>query len=141
LYELTYIINPLLGELDLNAAAEKVRSFVNGLGGQIKKEMVGEKRKLSYPIKKQTHGFYVTAEFEIEPEKLSELEKFLKTNGDILRHLVINLAERKIEKPAKRPFRPKPAVIPSVAAPLKAEKVEKVKIEELDKKLEELLKE
>ncbi len=144
MYELTYIINPVSVELDTNAAAAKVRSFINGLDGQIKKEFISDRKRLAFPIKKQTSGFYATVEFGAEPEKLAELEKFLKLNNDILRHLIIDTSGVKIEIRAKRPARTKPA--PALApgetpATLSGDKTEKVKIEELDKKLEELLKE
>lgn len=137
MYELTYIINPGNGELDANAAAAKVRSFiVEKLTSEIKKEFIGEKKRLSYPIKKQASGTYVTLEFQAEPEKIDDLKRFLGLNTDILRHLILVVDER---MPAKRPVRVKPSFTAIPASETSA-KGEKVKIEELDKKLEELLK-
>ncbi len=135
MYELTYIVSPL--SLDANAAAGKVRDFiVNNLGGQVKKEYIGEKKKLSYPIKKQAAGSYVIVEFSTEPEKMDDLKKFLDLNTDILRHLLLTQYP---SKPTKRPARIKP-ITTALPAEEISHKGEKVKIEELDKKLEELLK-
>ena len=135
MYELTYIISPL--SIDANAAATKVRDFImQNLGGEVKKEYLGEKKKLSYPIKKQSSGTYVSVEFVAESEKMDDLKKFLDMNADILRHLLLT---QKVGRPAKRPARIKPATTAIPAEEISA-KAEKVGIEELDKKLEELLK-
>lgn len=136
MYELTYIISPAASEPDINTVAAKVRSFITEqLAGAVKKEYITDKKRLSYPIKKQSGGFYVAVEFSAEPEKMDELKKFLDLDNDILRHLLINI---KGGIPAKRPARVKPTTTtPAGETPAKAPKV---KIEELDKRLEELLK-
>lgn len=142
MYELTFIISPLAGDIDTSATSGKIRSFINGLGGNISKESIGEKKKLAFPIKKQIMGFYATFEFALNDiEKLPELEKMLNLDQDIMRYLLINLDELKPEKTPKKSFgKPKTAIksTPETGAPVKTERV---KIEELDKKLEELLKE
>jgi len=139
MYELTYIINPLSADIDTSLAAEKVRQQIKELGGEVKKEYISEKKKLSFPIKKQSSGFYATVELEMEPEKVDELNTFLRMNNDVLRHLIINQAELRTEKVSKKPARIKSTVGETPAAEA-APKTGKVKIEELDKKLEELLK-
>lgn len=137
MYELTYIVSPLA--LDTNAAAAKVREFITAnLGGQVKKEYIGEKKHLAYPIKKQSAGSYVIVEFAIEePEKLGDLEKFLVMNTDVLRYLLLTVKELSPAK--KRAPRVKPTTTAIPAEEISG-KSEKVGIEELDKKLEELLK-
>lgn len=140
MYELTYIISQLSTEIDASSTAGKVREQIAQLNGQIKKESIGEKKKLSFPIKKQSTGFYATAKFELEPEKIDELNNYLRLNNEILRHLIINLAELKTEKPGKQPVDAKTAVNESSLAAAIKPQPGKVKIEELDKKLEELLK-
>ena len=138
MYELTYIINPVSSESDSNAVAAKVRSFIiEQLAGEVKKEYIGEKKRMSYPIKKQSSGTYVTAEIIVEPEKMDGLAKFLELNNDVLRHLILTIDERvKVKKPA----RVKPITTGIPAEEISTARTEKVGIEELDKKLEELLK-
>ena len=136
MYELTYIISPMAGEPDINIVAAKVRSFITEqIAGTVKKEYLSEKKRLSYPIKKQSGGFYAVVEFQSDPEKINELKKFMESNSNILRHLTISIKEG---SPVKRPARVKP----TVTAPSNKvfSKTPKVKIEELDKRLEELLK-
>lgn len=137
MYELTYIINPVSGDLDTNAVAAKVRAFiVEKLAGEVKREFIGEKKRLSYPIKKQSGGSYATVEFQAEPEKIDDLKKFLEIDNNILRHLII-VMDKKAQ--VKRPARIKPITTALPESEISA-KGEKIKIEELDKKLEELLK-
>lgn len=145
-YDLTYILSPLLEKTDGEAVIAKIRDFINVLGGKIKNEQPPQKQKFAYPLKKQLYGYYVGAEFEMDSEKIEELQKQLKLNGDILRYLIISQKEQKLkkEKPkiSKGSLAPKPrklALTPEI--PKAKPKVEQVKIEELDKKLEELLKE
>jgi len=139
MYELTYIISLLSVEGETSSIAEKVRAQIKELGGEAKKEYISEKKKLAFPIKKQNQGFYATVVFEMEPEKIDELNTFLRSSNDILRHMIINQAELRTEKISKKPARIKPANSEAVIGETKT-KIGKVKIEELDKKLEELLK-
>lgn len=135
MYELIYLLSPLMERKDINAAAEKVRGFIISLDGQIKRYDIGEKKKLGYPIKKQLFGYYVVAEFNMEADKMEELQKNLKASHEIVRSMIITKKTLKERPVRQRIAKPKPMVTPEI------HKGEKVKIEELDKKLEELLKE
>jgi small subunit ribosomal protein S6 len=139
MYELTYIISVLTAEGETSSIAEKVRAQIKELGGEAKKEYISEKKKLAFQIKKQGQGFYATVIFEMEPEKIDELNTFLRMNNDILRHMIINQAELRTEKVSKKPAKTKLAAGETAIGESTA-KTGKVKIEELDKKLEELLK-
>lgn len=139
MYELTYIISLLSAEVDTSSVAEKVRAQIKTLGGETKKEYISEKKKLAFQIRKQGFGFYATVVFEMEPEKIDELNIFLRSSNDILRHMIINQAELRTERVSKKPARIKSTDSESVIGESTA-KTGKVKIEELDKKLEELLK-
>lgn len=135
MYELIFITDTLNEKIDFQAL-EKVRGFIAGLEGNIKKEDSWEKRKLAYPVKKRFFGFYTIIQFQMESEKINDLQKQLKMDDDILRYLIIDKTKIKEEAPRLKFARPK-------AAPQRPaeEKDEKIKIEEIDKKLEEILKE
>lgn len=136
MYELILLISPLVEKIEQEIAT-KIRELILSLNGNIKKESFWEKRKLAYLVKKQLFGSYAIFEFELNAEKIEELQKQLKSNNDILRFLIINKIGIKEERPKARLLKPKVAV---PVRPTEA-KGEKVKIEELDKKLEEILKE
>lgn len=142
MYELTYILNPNLSENEVTAEADKVRGFINDQGGAIKNEKIWEKRRLAYEIKKHGYGFYVTTEFELEPEKVIELENRLRLEAQILRHLL--LTKELIKEMPRRAPRPKiikeKLGLPEIKSESETPK-ENIKIEEIDKRLEELLEE
>lgn len=126
-------------KIDADAITGKIRGLIGELDGDIKKEVLSEKKKLAYPIKKQLYGYYVSVEFGLEKEKTAELEQQLKLDNNILRFLLVTQKEisaRRLKTKIAKPKKIAPAEI-SKTEP----KVEKVQIEELDKKLEELLKE
>lgn len=143
MYELTYILNPNLSESEAAAQTDKARGFINALGGEIKNESIGEKRRLAYQIKKQNFGFYVTVKFNLEPENVSGLQGQLRLEPSILRHLLIIVGEKAALSRKVRPPRPKslPGLAPAVKLAGVEAPAEKIKIEEIDKKLEEILEE
>ncbi len=126
MYELTYIIDPNLTEADINKLKEEISNFIIGAEGIIH-DQKEERRKLAYPIKNFNQGFYVSLEFTLDPEKMPDMEKKFKTEKAILRHLIIK--KEKTETTA------------AIAPENKKKEKEKVKIEELDEKLKELLEE
>lgn len=127
MYELTYIVNPASSPEALNDLSQKIRDLIGNNQGLIVSEKLGEKRKLTYPVKKEIFGYFVIVDFVIAPENISLLDKDLKLNKDILRHLILNKEEEK-EKPRVK-----------IQRPVRAKKEEKVKIEELEKKIEEII--
>lgn len=47
------------------------------------------KKEFSYPIKKETQGVYLFLELEMTPEKGGEIEKGLRLEEQVLRHLLV----------------------------------------------------
>ena len=88
MYELLYIVPSPLTEKDLPIVSEKVKIFVEKLGGKILKEENLGNKKLAYQIKQNFRGFYVLVNFEMETEKIKELNNKLKLMPEILRHMI-----------------------------------------------------
>lgn len=85
-YEITFITTEDLKE-------KAVENTIEKFGGKIlKTESLGEKQ-FAYKIEKKTKGFYTSAIFELEPEKVAELNKALTLDEEIIRFLLIS-AER-----------------------------------------------
>jgi small subunit ribosomal protein S6 len=135
MYELLFLSDSLSEKIDQELLG-RVRNAVLNFGGEVKKESTREKQKLAYPIKKRLAGFYAIFEFQMPGEKIDELQKQLKLENDILRFLIIDI--NKAKSVTAKPRAPKP--VRHVETKPEA-KGEKIKIEELDKKLEEILKE
>lgn len=106
---------------------KKIEEKLKELGGKIEDKFI-EKKVFAYPVKKQEEGFLGHISFFLEPAKIRRFQDFLKTNKEIVREMT----ERKKKIPEVRRERR--------ISPRKPRKKEKVKIEELDKKLGEILK-
>ncbi len=94
LYEINYLVLQSKFQ-DL----EKTRSFMKELianaGGEVKEEKEFLKRKLAYQINKESYGFHTVLRFETEDAKkcLDEMEKGIKMNQEIARHIVVRAQE------------------------------------------------
>ncbi len=103
-------------------------------------------KRLAYPIKKERVGLWGVVKFILDPEKLTELKSRLKNEDILLRYLITKAvpATQRTKKPLRRPY-PKretllhPAEKPAGAQKPTGEQKPTVKLEELEKKLEELL--
>lgn len=138
-YEIIFILSPQAEGTDLDKTKQEISSLVTSYGGTISfKE--SEKKTLAYPINKQNLGIYLTTQTSISPENLSELSKHLKLNKQILRHIVNQLEVPKItpekSKIAKKTTPKLPAM--DFKKPIPKETT-KGKLEEIDKKLDELI--
>ncbi len=90
-YEVTYILRPNFEEADVETRATAIGEIVKGLGGEIVAiEKLGKKR-LAYEISDLREGNYVAMQYRSTGEASQELERLLKLNEDVLRHLTIAL--------------------------------------------------
>ena len=87
-YELVIIVHPDLEETALNEAITKVQGWITDAGGQVTKTDLWGKRKLAYPIRKQTQGHYVLLNISMEPKFGVELERNLRFFEPVIRFLV-----------------------------------------------------
>jgi len=76
-----------------------VKAEIEALGGKILNVSSIGQKNFTYTIKKEKSGFYTTIVFEIDPQKLLDLNKKLSLKEDILRHLIILYKAAKIEAP------------------------------------------
>lgn len=160
-YELTFIV-PIKF---LEEALQKIVSQVNALIKKFNAEITGEtnlgKQRLAYPINQVHQGTYFAIEFNMEPEAMKQLDNQLKLTPEILRHLIIKKqvkteAEKAREARIQEGLRQEKKeeltkMEESIKSPAKkAEMIEekkeekappqKASLEDLDKKLDELLK-
>lgn len=88
-YELTYLVSDSVSESDLTSVTGKIGGYISDEGGKILKEESWGRRKLAYAINKQLFATYITCSFELEPDKLRSLEREIKHENDVIRHLLI----------------------------------------------------
>jgi small subunit ribosomal protein S6 len=139
-YELSYLISPELSELEINDLSQKVVGFIEEEKGKIDKKGEPIKKKLGYPIKTKKEAFLVCLDFSSDPEKITDLEKKIRTENQILRHIVI-IKEKIKEIPFKHRFKPMTDLTETGQPTVGHPKSEKVELKEIDKKIEEILNE
>ena len=92
-YEMMYILRPELDEAAIAAAIAKVSGLVTTNGGEIVKAEPWGRRRLAYPIQQCRDGQYVLMQYKLEPKSVLEVERTLRINEEVIRHLVIRLDE------------------------------------------------
>ena len=90
------IITPDHEENEAEALIENVKGIIENSGNIIHTDVWG-KRRLAYPIRKRSEGYYVVYVFECEPNFVAELNQSLRVIEAILRHMIV-LYEDDVEK-------------------------------------------
>ena len=133
-YELTCLISPDLSGEETNSLLTEINLFIQEKQGILEKSLPLSKKELSYPIKKKTTAYLASLNFQTKPEDLVELKKLIEANSKILRYLIITIIKEKFKKPSR-----------SIKIPIITKKrkefipEKKIKLEEIEKKLEEIL--
>lgn len=128
-YELTYLISSDLSEKEIKTLQDKIISLIQEKGGILGvEEKLPFKKKLAYPVKKQSQAYLTVINFQMMAEKLIDLEKKIKLENQILRYLILAKKELRVAKFPKKP----PGSLKKIVKP-------KVELKEIEKKLEEIL--
>lgn len=92
-YELIYILEPTLEEGQVQEVNGRVRTIIENDGGVVENMRVSELRRLAYEIKKRNEGLYVVINARCEPAPMREVDRVLKLEERVLRHMILRLDE------------------------------------------------
>ena len=93
-YELLYIIKTEVGEEQTQAVIDRYNGILEGEGATVEKVDKWGKRKLAYTIdKKYTDGFYVLVNFKGEANAVDEVDRLMKIDENLLRHMIARVDE------------------------------------------------
>ena len=144
-YELTFIVDPVLSNEEIQTVRQTYVDQVKKLGCTIVHVDEMGIKQLAYPINKRNSGIYYTIEFQTETgEAIASLELALRRDERIMRFLTISLDKfgvkynedkrngliRKTQR-VKRKLKPEVAVAPIAAKIPDLEDVEPVEEEEV----------
>lgn len=90
-YETVFIARQDISTKQVEDFAKNFGQIVNDNGGSVKRTESWGLRTLAYKIKKNRKGHYVMLQFEGNGATVSELERLLKLNEDILRFMTVSL--------------------------------------------------
>ncbi len=147
MYEIGYLLSPLLAEEKLEEEVLGIRKAIEDKQGFVISEARPKNQKLSYSVKipGSPAGGFGTAffgwiKFLVDPDGLTEINAFLKSPlvssaNKLIRFLITGVKKETMSPKPERAVRKRRVPAEGLAGKEKTE----IKIEEVDKKLEELL--
>lgn len=88
-YDLGMIVNPDAGDEQARAIVDRVTTAVAGSGGQVVRVNAQGRRRFAYPIEHHRDGLYFFFDLILPPEGVTELDRLLRVNEDVIRHLIL----------------------------------------------------
>ncbi len=111
-YESFFIVDPDLPEDAYQSVSQKFRGVVESGGGTVLTYAPWGKKKLAYPVKKKSYGYYVLMEFASGPDLIAELERTMRIDERVLKFITVKLDDEfdpEKEKDRQRPVPMPPA--------------------------------
>jgi small subunit ribosomal protein S6 len=91
LYECVLIARNDVTQQQVEGIADQIGALLDGDGGSIRKREYWGLRSLAYRIKKNRKGHYMLLGLDAKPAQVTEIERQLRLNEDILRFLTIRV--------------------------------------------------
>ena len=88
-YELVFIVHPDQDETAFTEVVNRVQNWITEAGGEVEKTDIWGKRKLAYPIRKQSEGLYVLLQTRLNPDFCAILERNLRFLEPVMRFLLV----------------------------------------------------
>ena len=88
-YENTIVAKHNLAEKEINKIKEKYNKLINDTSGKVIKVEEWGLLNLANKIKNYKRGFYIHYKFEGNTTTLNEIEKKIKLDSSIIRHLTV----------------------------------------------------
>ena len=92
-YEMMFIVKATNEGTAVTGTAEDVKKILTANNAKVSEFKEMGLKKLAYPIKKEINGYYYLTNFTAEPSVITEINRKISINENVLRHLVIKLDE------------------------------------------------
>jgi small subunit ribosomal protein S6 len=105
MYEGLFIFPDSMKEDAVQAAAGRLRSEIEKLGGVVHEVIPLGRRQLARTLKKMECGFFVRIAFDLDPSKVAALRARFKLNESLFREQVVQVDKRApaLDEPAAQP--------------------------------------
>src|ERR1700761_5157884 len=91
LYECVLIARNEVTQQQVEGIADQIATQLEGDGGSVRKREYWGLRSLAYRIKKNRKGHYMLLGLEAPPASVTEMERQLGLNEDVLRYMTIRI--------------------------------------------------
>ncbi len=149
-YELSFWFSSQLEEKAIEQKFDNLLKQLEKSGASIIFSQSPQLKQLAYPIKKERNAYFGYIQFGFSKDSLAHLEEELKLNNDIIRFMILNMKPKEEQKAPRPAFRKsafkgerkeKKVKEHSAAKSIEGKEEKVISLEELDKKLSEILKE
>ena len=96
-YELLYIVDPSANDEVRAGVSASIDVTITSEGGTIDSVEEWGKRKLAYEIDGLNEGEYVLINFHADPTQIKELDRVLRINDAVKRHMIVARVEKEQE--------------------------------------------
>ncbi|WP_028263581.1 30S ribosomal protein S6 [Atopobium fossor] len=93
-YELLFFVDPSSNEEVRAGVMKRIDVAITENGGQVDNVEDWGKRKLAYEIDKLTEGDYTLIDFHADPTQIAELDRVLRINDAVKRHMVVRRPDK-----------------------------------------------
>ena len=100
LYEHVFICRQDISQQQVETLTENLTAILTEQGGSIEKTEYWGLRSLAYRVKKNRKGYYSLLNITVDHTAISEMERQMSLNDDILRFMTIRVEEHDVEPSA-----------------------------------------
>ena len=93
-YELLFFVAPNLEEETRANVMGRIEGAITAGEGKIDNVDEWGKRKLAYEINRLSEGDYILIDFHAEPDHIAELDRILRINDSVERHMIVRRTDR-----------------------------------------------
>ncbi len=101
-YETVFILTPVLSDAQVKEAVDKMKNLITEAGGEILHYEDWGLKKLAYPIKNKSNGFYHLLQFKVDTQFISKMETQFGRDEKYVRHLTFRMDKNEVEYSARR---------------------------------------
>jgi len=83
------VLDPNLDEAAIETLNTRVQTLVTQRGGTVESVDTWGRKRLAYPIGRLRDGFYILSRLQLPPTAAVEIERALKLNESVIRHLLV----------------------------------------------------
>jgi len=92
-YESVFIARQDVSSTQVEQLTDQFAEVVAGLGGEVKKREYWGLRNLAYKVNKNRKGHYVLFNLDAPSDTVTEMERLMRLNEDVLRYMTIRVDE------------------------------------------------
>ena len=90
-YELMMILDPQVGQEQIDSSLEAVKTALSEAGATIEKEDVWWERKLAYKVNLSSRWYYMLYTLELDGTKIKDISKTFNLDKVIWRYMFVNI--------------------------------------------------